>query len=113
MSPAHHCSKATFPWPYVRIDPCIQVGHPVIDGTRVPTRMLARSHRAGESIRDLADDYDLSEDQVEAAIRYESSVLAVRWYAVKRLDDLGLSAATDLIRRLRRYRWGRWLFGEP
>ena len=55
--------------PDVRIDPLRQSGQPVVRS--VPTAVLAEGFRAGTSVEDLADLYDLGAGQVLQAIRYE------------------------------------------
>ena len=55
--------------PDVRIDPLRQSGQPVVRS--VPTAVLAEGFRAGTSIPELADLYDLQPDQVLQAIRFE------------------------------------------
>jgi uncharacterized protein (DUF433 family) len=55
----------------ILIDPRVAFGKPTIAGKGVTTAALVRRFNAGESLTDLARDYDLSERQVEAAILYE------------------------------------------
>lgn len=55
--------------PDVRIDPLRQAGQPVVRS--VPTAVLAEGFRAGESVPVLADLYELDQDQVLQAIRFE------------------------------------------
>jgi uncharacterized protein (DUF433 family) len=55
--------------PDVRIDPLRQSGQPVVRS--VPTAVLAEGFRAGASVAELADLYDLGPDQVIQAIRFE------------------------------------------
>lgn len=55
--------------PDVRIDPLRQSGQPVVRS--VPTAVLAEGFRAGTSVEELADLYDLGTGQVLQAIRYE------------------------------------------
>lgn len=55
----------------VAIDPRIAFGNPIIDGTGISTAILAQRYKAGDSIDELADDFGLSRDAVEQAIRYE------------------------------------------
>jgi uncharacterized protein (DUF433 family) len=55
--------------PDVRIDPLRQSGQPVVRS--VPTAVLAEGFRAGTSVEELADLYDLGAGQVLQAIRYE------------------------------------------
>lgn len=53
----------------VWIDPNRQSGDPVVRG--VPTSVLAELFRAGDSITQIADWYELQRTEVEAALRYE------------------------------------------
>lgn len=55
----------------IRINPEIQAGAPCIDGTRVPTRVIADLDAAGGHIEDIADDLNLDVEQVNAALRFE------------------------------------------
>lgn len=55
----------------VMIDPLISFGRPVLAGTGVPTDVIAERFYAGETFDGLAKDYDVTEEQVEEAIRYE------------------------------------------
>jgi uncharacterized protein (DUF433 family) len=55
----------------VLIDPQISYGRPVLVGTGIPTAALAERYKAGDSIKNLADDYSLSTDAIEEAIRCE------------------------------------------
>lgn len=64
------------PYTSVWINPKVQAGSPCVDGTRIPTATLAQLHVAGLEFEDLSDDYQLSLQQVEAAIRYENSLAA-------------------------------------
>lgn len=56
-------------FPQVVIDPLRASGDPVVRA--VPTEIIAEQARAGDSSEWLADLYELSLDQVEAAIRFE------------------------------------------
>lgn len=55
----------------VWVNPLIQAGSPCIDGTRVPTRVVAGMAAAGEPTEDIAHDFALEIPQVEAALAYE------------------------------------------
>ena len=55
----------------VVIDPRLSGGRPVIDGTGLATRLIAERYKAGESIRDLAYDYERGNEEIEEAIRCE------------------------------------------
>ncbi|MDF5719728.1 MAG: DUF433 domain-containing protein [Rhizonema sp. PD37] len=58
------------------IDPLVSFGQPVLEGTGVPTSILAQRYAAGDSIHDLAEDYDCDRLKVEEAIRYELALAA-------------------------------------
>jgi uncharacterized protein (DUF433 family) len=55
----------------VMIDPRIAFGRPVLAGTGIPTAVLADRYKAGESMQELAADYECERDLVEEAIRCE------------------------------------------
>jgi uncharacterized protein (DUF433 family) len=56
------------------IDPEVSFGKPVLVGTGVPTATVAERYKAGESVEELAADYDLKRDHIEEAIRCELKV---------------------------------------
>ena len=53
------------------IDPALSGGRPVIAGTGVATELIAERYKAGESVRDLAYDYECGQEEIEEAIRWE------------------------------------------
>ncbi|MGH8194101.1 MAG: DUF433 domain-containing protein [Woeseiaceae bacterium] len=55
----------------VEIDPRVAFGRPVLVGRGVPTAVLADRFKAGDSLADLAEDYDTSTQNIEEAIRCE------------------------------------------
>lgn len=55
----------------VIIDPTISAGRPVLAGTGLTTELIAERYKAGESISDLAKDYERTEEDIEEAIRCE------------------------------------------
>jgi uncharacterized protein (DUF433 family) len=57
----------------VSITPGVVSGRPAIEGTRIPTRIIAQRFRAGEDAKTLAKDYRLSKEKIEAAIQYEAA----------------------------------------
>lgn len=57
----------------VSITSGIYSGRPVIEGTRIPTSIIAQRHRAGEDSTALAEDYRISKEKIEAAIEYEAA----------------------------------------
>ena len=60
----------------VMIDPRISFGRPVLAGTGIPTAMLAERYKAGDSIDELAEDYNCDRLQIEEGIRCELPLLA-------------------------------------
>jgi uncharacterized protein (DUF433 family) len=54
------------------IDPQIAFGRPVVERKAIKTSVIAERFQAGESLIDLADDYDLEVFEVEEALRYEA-----------------------------------------
>lgn len=55
----------------IAIDPHIAFGRPVVLRAGVSTGIITERIDAGETIADLADDYDLSSAEIEEAILYE------------------------------------------
>lgn len=53
------------------MDPAVAFGRPVIKGTRITTPMVFERYSGGESLQDIADDYDLDISDVEEALRCE------------------------------------------
>ena len=58
------------------IDPRLSFGQPVLVDTGVPTAILAQRYKAGESIDDLASDYESDRLSIEEAIRCELTLAA-------------------------------------
>lgn len=57
------------------VDPRRAFGAPVIAGTGIRTEDVFQRFASGEPLRDLAEDYGLIRDQIEAAIRAEARFL--------------------------------------
>ena len=55
----------------IMIDPRISFGRPVITGTGIPTEVIAERFRAGDPAREIAEDYDRTKEEIEAALRFE------------------------------------------
>ena len=60
----------------VVIDPRISFGKPVIVGTRIPTRAVFDRWTAGDSVEDLAKDFERPSLEIEEAIRCEQQKVA-------------------------------------
>jgi uncharacterized protein (DUF433 family) len=55
----------------VVVDPNIAFGRPVLAGRSVPTAVLADRFKAGDTLMQLAEDYDTSSQNIEEALRCE------------------------------------------
>jgi uncharacterized protein (DUF433 family) len=55
----------------IAIDPLISFGKPTITSCSVSTAVIAKRLNAGESVSTLAEDYDISVDEIEVAAAYE------------------------------------------
>jgi uncharacterized protein (DUF433 family) len=60
----------------VAINPRIAFGRPVINGTSIPTTIVAERYKTGESIAEIADDYRRKIEEIEEAIRCEFELKA-------------------------------------
>ncbi len=60
----------------VVIDPALSAGRPVIAGTGLATQVIAERYKAGESVCDLARDYERDDAEIEEAIRCELPIAA-------------------------------------
>ena len=56
----------------IRLNPKIQFGAPCIVGTRIPTASVAGAIRAGDSEELVRNAYDITAEQLEAALVWES-----------------------------------------
>ena len=54
----------------VAIDPHIAFGRPIVRRAGISTAAIADRIDAGETVEALADDYDLSRDEIEQAVLY-------------------------------------------
>ena len=57
----------------IAIDPFVSFGRPVISGTGIPSEAVAERFLGGDSIADLAEDFDRPIDEIEQAIRYQQA----------------------------------------
>jgi uncharacterized protein (DUF433 family) len=62
--------------PRIEVDPAVRFGKPVIQGTRVPAELVVAKLGGGMTMEDVASEYELTLDDVRAALRYAASVLA-------------------------------------
>jgi uncharacterized protein (DUF433 family) len=64
-------SDASDPERPIAIDPSIAFGRPILLRRGITTAVIAERIDAGESVGEVATDYDLSPDEIESAILYE------------------------------------------
>jgi uncharacterized protein (DUF433 family) len=62
------------PLQFVTASPAVQAGTPCIEMTRVPTSTVDGLVKVGEEIEDIAFDFDLEIEQIEAALRFEAAL---------------------------------------
>ncbi len=60
----------------ILIDPKVAFGRPTVKSKGIRTAAISERFQVGESVDEIAEDYDLSQGEVEEAIRYERVVLA-------------------------------------
>lgn len=74
--------KRFYPYTYDRapkiivMDPAVAYGRPVVAGTRVTSQMIFDRYSGGESLNDIAADYDLDISRIEEALRCEIERIA-------------------------------------
>lgn len=58
--------------PGITADPSVAFGKPVIEGTRLPVAVVVGQLASGMSVEEICAEYDLTKEQVQAALRYAS-----------------------------------------
>jgi uncharacterized protein (DUF433 family) len=61
-------------FPGISMDPEIRFGKPCIAGTRIDVAMVLAQLAAGASAEELWSDYQLSREQITAALRYAAHI---------------------------------------
>jgi uncharacterized protein (DUF433 family) len=56
--------------PHITVDPKVRFGKPVIKGTRVPVQVVVGKIAGGMTIDEVCEQYDLTREDVLAALRY-------------------------------------------
>jgi uncharacterized protein (DUF433 family) len=74
-------------FPGISMDPRIRFGKPCITGTRIDVATVLGELASGASAEDLASEYQLSREQISAALRYAAHVAAHLPPAVGSADD--------------------------
>lgn len=60
---------------YIKVDPKVGFGKPVIAGTRVPVEVVVGKIAGGMEIEEVMREYSLTKNQVRAALRYAADVV--------------------------------------
>ena len=60
----------------IAIDENIRHGKPVIKGTRVPIDIILGSLAGGMTYQEICEDYEITEDDIKAAIKYATKLIA-------------------------------------
>jgi uncharacterized protein (DUF433 family) len=61
-------------YPGITMDPAIRFGKPCITGTRIDVATVLGRFAAGDKIEEIQEDYQLTRDQVMAALAYATHV---------------------------------------
>jgi uncharacterized protein (DUF433 family) len=62
--------------PRITVDPTVCFGKPVIQGTRVPVALVIGKLAGGMSHQELISEYEITEDDIRAALSYAASVVS-------------------------------------
>jgi uncharacterized protein (DUF433 family) len=74
-------------FPGVSMDPKVRFGKPCIAGTRIDVATVLGALASGDSIEHLISEYQLTREQVSAALRYAAHVAAHLPPAVGAADE--------------------------
>jgi uncharacterized protein (DUF433 family) len=61
--------------PGVISDPQIIGGKPIVEGTRVPVKVVLVDIAQGMSVQEVSEEYDLTEQQVKNALNYAAALV--------------------------------------
>jgi len=62
--------------PRIAVDESIRFGKPVIKGTRVPVEVLVSKLAVGMTVEEVAQDYGVTREDVQAALAYAARAVA-------------------------------------
>ncbi len=62
--------------PRIVVDQSVRFGRPVIQGTRVPVATVVAKLAGGMSVDEIVAEYDVSVEDVQAALHYAAQLLA-------------------------------------
>ncbi len=60
----------------IHIDPDVLCGKPVIKGTRISVELILEKIASGSSFSEIIYNYDITEDDIKAAIAYAYEIIA-------------------------------------
>ena len=61
---------------HITVQPGIRFGKPVIEGTRTPVDLIVGKIAGGMTIEDLMEEYGLTREQVQGALKYAAHLVA-------------------------------------
>jgi len=64
----------------VSADPEVMHGKPVIEGTGVPVEVVLNTLAEGVSVEEICEEYDLSEEQILAAVNFAADKVSKEEY---------------------------------
>lgn len=73
--------------PRITVDPDVRFGKPVIEGTRVPVDLVVGKIAGGMTIDEVAREYELTREDVQAALAYAAKTVAEE--QVSRVEGCG------------------------
>ena len=62
--------------PNITVDPKIHHGAPIITGTRMPVSILVGSVAGGMSLEEVAKEYCVTKEQIEAALAFAADLVS-------------------------------------
>lgn len=61
---------------HITVQPNVRFGKPIIEGTRVPVDLVVGKIAGGMTIEEVIREYDLTREQVQAALKYAAHLVA-------------------------------------
>ena len=61
---------------HITVQPNVRFGKPVLAGTRVPVELIVGKIAGGMTIQEVMQEYDLTQEQVKAALKYAAHLVA-------------------------------------
>jgi len=62
--------------PKITVNPGVRFGKPVIAGTRIPVDLVVGKIAGGMDISEVEKEFDLTEEEIRAALRYAADLVA-------------------------------------